>query len=921
MKKRRTSLSALYLFVIATNAAILSAQTPPKIDSTKTAINDSTRIASRPPAQSNQANSGVDAPVNYDARKIEHLIDQKITVLTGGAIVKYKTVTLEAGRITVDWDKNLLMAETLPDSLKSESVDSTNSANGRSDKSDYPTLIERSDRMSGEKMEYNFASEKGRVLRGRTEFDGGSYRGAHIKRVESDELNISHGIYSTCENDDPHFHFWSRKMKVKLGDKVVAKPIVFYFGKVPLAVFPFAMFPLRTGRHSGLLIPRFGTTSLEGRYLRDLGYYWAINDYLDARFTVDFFERSGWFARSTWNYAKRYSYNGSISGSITRKNFSLTEQQDRFWDLAISHNQTISPNSSLRISGNFVNNNSFYREVSDNRDQQLTRRLQSRATYSTRFGGGRNSLTINLSDTKDLEDGSFQRTLPAINLSFGQRRLFGSNERNRSSQSTFSSTSDVPWYHNIYYNLSSRAEYRVSQSAAELASTESLAKASHSLNLSFSSPKRIFGWLSYSSAFSLSEDWFDRATDYFLVGQSGLEGPLSSITFDEERIGEYDLENRGIGSSDIYLVPDDFSSEIGTREQKGFAARHIFNYSASANTKAYGFFQPKIGSLQALRHVVSPSISFSYRPDFSDPKWGYYEELTLPDGTKVLRDRFGGTSRGEIAGLSFSVGNLFQMKYGDEEKPKKIDLFTLNFSSGYNFAADSFKLADLSTSFQANPARNVSVSMGVGHTFYDYNDSTGFRENRYLFSGKNFFRFGFMRLTRFRFDANVRLQGKGAGGDSGSPTPAPVESGLNDFGDDEFGRLPQTVDRFSPQQRFADTSIPWSANFALSMSFERSNPLNTSKRAHLSLRNAEIRLTPKWRVGVSGQFDLVKKSIVDQRYTLYRDLHCWEMQMYWTPTGFRKGFYLRISIKAPHLRDIKIEKRGGRTSVFGGSYY
>jgi len=865
-------------------------------------------------ARPRKSSSEIDAPIDYSAQIIDNFVADRVTILLNNAVVKYKTATLKAGKITVDWNKNLLIAEPLPDSLRSQNgQDSISTASDLDQEIGLPTFSDGGDQMTGERMEYNFATEKGRVVRGRTEFDGGNYFGQHIKRINDKVLNVSHGIYTTCDNNDnPHYHFASRKMKIIVQDKVIARPIVFYIGKIPLAILPFAIFPMRTGRHSGLIIPRYGQSTLEGRYLKDLGYYWAINDYLDARATVDFYDRSGWFARAGMNYAKRYSFTGRISGSITRKNFALTDRRDRFWDIAISHSQTFGQNSSLNVSGNFISNNSFYRELSDNRDQQLRRRLRSNATYSRRLADGRGSFSINVSDEKDLEDGSFQRTLPQISLSLSQRQLFGSG---RSRGARGAKVEERAWYHNLYYSLTSRGSYRISRGAGELAETETRATANHRLNLSLNSPKRYFGWLNWNQSMSVTEDWFDRATDYFLVGASGLEAPLAPVTAGPPVARSYDLSARGRRPDPASLAPAGTLSppyEIGSRQVRGFAARHTFSYSTSANTTIYGTFPINKWSIHAVRHRMSPSVSFSFRPDFSDPSWGYYEEIRLPDGSTETRDRFGGTPRGKQASINFSLGNLFQMKAGSEENPKKIDLFTLNFNSGYNFAAETFKHSNLTSRLQANPSHNISVSMSTSHSFYDFNDSTGITEPRLLWRKNGILSGRYLRLTNFTVGANIRLQGTGAG--AGEPV---VEDELVR---EETPFPSEPRDRFAPVERFTDTSVPWRASLGLSYNLNRSNPLHPTKRAQLNLTNAEIQLTKNWRVSVSGQFDLITKSVVYQTYTIHRDLHCWEMQVRWTPSGFRQGFYLRINIKAPHLRDIKLEKRGGRASIFGGGY-
>lgn len=257
--------------------------------------------------------------------------------------------------------------------------------------------------------------------------------------------------------------------------------------------------------------------------------------------------------------------------------------------------------------------------------------------------------------------------------------------------------------------------------------------------------------------------------------------------------------------------------------------------------------------------------------------------------------------------LSASLGNLFQMKTGPEDKPKKIDLFNLNFASGYNFAAGAFKFSPLNSSLQANPARNLNVGIAASHSYYDY-DSTGATIPKLLAERQGWFSTKFLRLTNVGVNASLRLEGKGESGVA--PTSNP-ESAV------EERDLPGLTNPYQ-NYSFEDTSIPWSVNLALSLNYDLNNPFKKSKRAQLSLQQGRVALTKNWDVSVSGQFDLVEKSVVYQNYSIHRNLHCWEMQLNWTPSGFRKGFYLRLNVRAPNLQDIKIEKRGGRDSVFGG---
>ena len=201
--------------------------------------------------------------------------------------------------------------------------------------------------------------------------------------------------------------------------------------------------------------------------------------------------------------------------------------------------------------------------------------------------------------------------------------------------------------------------------------------------------------------------------------------------------------------------------------------------------------------------------------------------------------------------------------------------------------------------------------MSATHSFYDYNRTTGAPVPILLRQ-----RGGFLRLTNFSMNAGLRLQGSGT-------AAAPGEAALPPGEDDDEFLPPENLDErffYDQQRRFGDTSIPWSVSLALNLNYNQANPLRKTRLAQLSLQNGEVRLTKNWRVGVSAQFDLINKIVFDQQYSVYRDLHCWEMQVLWTPTGLREGFYMRVNIKSSILRDVKVEKRGGRSSVFGGSF-
>jgi lipopolysaccharide assembly outer membrane protein LptD (OstA) len=855
-------------------------------------VDSSSTLAQAPPITTQK--SDIDTTIHYEAKDIYNYVQDKKSVFVGNAVVNYQNITLKAGKITIDWDNKLIIAESLPDTVwtktDSTGLDSTMTVGRKGG----PILIEGSTQMAGEKMVYNYQSKKGRVVRGRTEMEGGRYIGTQIKKVNDKTYNVSQSSFTTCDLDsNPHFHFESRRLKMITGEKIIAKPVLFFIDKIPIAALPFAVFPNKTGRQSGLILPRYGQSTTEGRYLRGLGYYWAKNEYFDAKGTVDFFEKTGVLFRSGANYNVRYKMNGSINGSLTRKNFSGT--QSRRWDLRLRHSQEIDRTSRFSASGYFVSDKNLYREFSSNLNSRLTRELRSTATYSKSWPQRKLSLSVNLSRVQDLQDDVASQTLPQLTFRKGQSQIFAPKKKSGRTRGRGRQSRPQPkWYHSLYYSynstlLNSKREFLVKTTQDTTKEVDRKRSLGHNINLSLSSPKKFFGWLSLNQSMSIREDWFDE-TNAYVLNQS--------------------------------------TNQINSVDKGGFAARHIFSYNASANTKLYGMIAPNFADIQAIRHVVTPSITFRYQPDFSTETWGYYTTVKDTSGNEIKKDRFSGTPSGGSQFVSFSIRNLFQMKKGFGEEEKKIDLFTTDMSSGYNFKADRFPLSDLRTSWQANPARNFSLSAGTTHSFYQWDvDPTtdrGSVVDTYLFKNGGWQTGNFIRLTNFRTNFSIRLKGQETGKKDSEEELEnemlnydlrhPVDGESTNVLEDD---LIHENDRFDAERIRQSPSIPWRVNLNFNFTLDKRDPNNAQKRYYLDVSGAEMNLTKNWRISYTAHYDLEKRTVSHHRLNFYRNLHCWEAQIDWVPSGISKRVYFRINIKSNVLRDIKLEKGGGRSRVYG----
>jgi len=532
---------------------------------------------------------------------------------------------------------------------------------------------------------------------------------------------------------------------------------------------------------------------------------------------------------------------------------------------------------SLSAYGSFVSDGNYYNDYSGNRDQRLQREIRSNATLTKSWPSSKNSVSVNVSRSQYLDTESVRETLPQVNFRHGQEpfvNLFRSRNKKTSAL-------DRAWYENIYFSYNSQllnTRSKTRSSKDNPFTSKKFFGVNHRMTMS--SPFKLFRYFTFNQSVNYTEVWQDQTKDYFL---------------------------------------NETTNQIESRDEKGFAARRTFNTSLSMNTKIYGIFNVNRANIIGFRHVITPNISINYQPDFSDPAFGYYQEIEDTTGQVFQKDRFSGSSFGSTPSfaqrsISFSVNNIFQMKrlVGDQEK--KTDLFTYNLSSNYNLELDSLNFSRLNSSLRASPSRLINVTLNLGHSFYKFDQASGREVNQFVFNDNPW---NPLRLTNISVSSSLRLDQNILNFGSKSKKTTQAES---DTTSDEFvDRTDEDLsfrNRFDKTDQWVTQDIPWNANFSFNYSEQRFNPANITKTMWLNF-DSNIRLTPKWRVQYNARFDLEKNVVVSQDFRIYRDLHCWEASFTWTPTGPYKRFYLRINIKSSILKDIKLEKRGGRGSIFG----
>ena len=797
--------------------------------------------------------------------------------LYGESALSYRTIGLKAERVDVNWDNATLNAHGIPDT----SLKAAGKMIGA------PVLVDGGETYNGVGIGYNFRTQKGKIKVGETEIEQGYYHGEAIKKVDKDVLFVAGGRYTTCDADHPHYYFYSPKMKITLHEQIVAEPVYFYLADIPVFALPFGVFPSQSGRRSGIIAPAYGEDARRGRFLSHFGYYWAINDYLDLSSTFDWFTRGGWLNRSMFRYALRYDFTGSVEVNTTSLSTGesgdpgRTEQKD--YNIRLYHNQQINPTTRFDVNFTF-SSGTFFRNISSNLDEILRQNIVSNATISKTWDEGSRSLSVNVYRDQNLQTKDVEERLPSF--SFSQSQFYPFRISSRPGRMSAEGTREYSWYEMIGVSYSSQGQLNRSRRYERIMSSadpavDSLtiehlnerAGISHQLTIN-ASPKA--GYFTIAPYLSYNERWYNKSTE---------------------------------------------RDSAGERDVNGFQAVRTFSAGLSASTRFFGIVQPQIFGVTSIRHTVTPSLAFSYQPDFSDPRFGYFGTYVDTSGRTVRYNRFdrelyGGPSSGRQEMISLSVGNMFEMKVRTDDtlqQEKKIQLINIGASMSYNLAADSLRLSQLNLSYRTDIGNLLSLSAGTTHDFYVFDPAAGTRVNKFLWSAGQYL----PDLTNVSLSLSTTLSGEKK---QTQPPASGVPENVLREQERASGQVgPQVPGRSYTglfEQETPDFNIPW--NLTLSYTFSQSQA-NPQQKFRSSSMNASLsfNLTDKWRFTSSGSYDFVRREFAAPSVNIYRDLHCWEMNFTWFPVGFYRGYRFEIRLKAPQLQDLKVTKQGSAR----GTYY
>lgn len=771
-------------------------------------------------------------------------VKEKKMNIYGKSSINYKITEIKSENIFIDFNSNNINAVGVPSDTLEGKLDGT------------PVLKEGTEVYEGQTMKYNFKTGQGIISLAKTEQDGSSYTGTKIKKVDKETYFIEDGIFTTCDDKEcPHYYFTASKMKVIHKEQLIAEWIIINFGGVPLPIpLPFAVFPIESGRRSGIIPPTFGSDGLYGTYFSRFGYFWAINDYTDVNLTADYYTRGSFKLDSRFRYSKRYNYSGNVEGSYGR--FVLGEETDANrsestdWRIRWNHNQTITPTSRFDAKLEFLSGNKIQRNISDV-NELLRNEAFSNATYFKQWEESGNSMSISYSRTQNFENNNISEVLPSLSFSLAQKYPFRKN------------TGGQEWYESFGFNYSGQFQNNREKIAGHLNIRGGI---QHNINASLS-PK--IGYFSISPNFRYNESWYNKRIE----------------------------RSPAVDDSGKYFIKTDDVNEINLVR--------TFSMGVSASTKFYGMFNIRSLGIEAIRHIVTPSLSYNYSPDFSTPFWGYYDSYVDSSGkiveyNKFEREIFSKPSGQEQQSISFSVGNVFEMKTKTDptdttSKANKIKLLDVRANISYNFAAKEFKFSNLNLQYQTQVSDIFNMQASTSFSPYDYDEKGNV--NKYLIDqGK-----GLLRLTNLSFSMSFSISGERI-----KSTETDTRTTLQQ--DQYLQASERSIYQGLYNEKEADFSIPWDLSLNYNYNESRPLPSRINKNSNIS-GSFNFNLTPKWKFSVTSSYDLTRHEFSAPQIRISRDLHCWVMNFTWNPIGTFRGYNFEIRVKAPQLQDLKVTKR------------
>jgi len=840
------------------------------------------------------AAEGTESVITFSAKdSVLYHFDRKSMELMGKARIDREATTVTAPKIVVDL------------------ADSTLDAFGSMDSSGILTepafFSNREGSFNAEKITYTFTSGKGETKNIASRSSQVIFSGEQVTRKENGELIVRDGTFTTCDDPEPHYWVSSDYMRIIPGSRIIARPFVMYirpeiFSKrlpaIPILPLPFMVFPLREGRASGVIIPRLSHDSERGYYFSDLGYFWAVNDYVDVRFEGDIAFNGSWRLGERLRYKNGDAFSGILEGEYER--FLIGDENDAdfekysSWNLKFEHHQDFDPSSALDMRMQFQGGDRNYDLNTINTETIVNEQADSYASFA-RTSDDENSIISVGYQRSDYLQNSDEAQL--LHTEFYQNRYYPFRS------GRLGSLGD--WRDNV--SITSGASFRALLSSVDgNNSYDYLADASVQVGYyhDLSGSDKILFTQGVAFQGNLIAD------DYYSDNRYGMRLTLPFRM--QSTLFRHFNVNTGLYFNHYFVGNDLLKSfesggilDTGRNDSEGFST---WKFNTDVSTRLYGTLQTPflegLTGLKALRHTLIPVISYTWNPDFTSSDYDYYG--TVYDGSGYIRyNRFEHSVYSDIPEGQSSVGitlkNIFHGRFassGDAQGAERtVQLLSLSASTSYNFEAGQMPWAPLLiTASSTALSPNFLLSAGALYDFYSFDRLSGERIDRFQAEDGN----GLLRFLSGYFNMSFNMQGKNRNGSSGRPEALRAEQAIfrERFSADDFS--------------YVEYDVPWKLRFSLFLRSERDNPLEDAETTALLNASAKVALSKNWQVGVNTGYDIERNEFVFPMLQVYRDLHCWQMGFQWVPSGEFNSYSFQIGLKASQFDDIRF-KTGGKT--------
>ena len=792
---------------------------------------------------------------------------KKQMTLYDKAELYYQDIELKSGIIVLDYEKNEIYAGRIKDSTGKYTQ--------------LPVFKQGANVIEPDSIRFNFKTKKALVWNSRTEQNEFKIKAEITKRENDSVYFMKRARFTTSADiENPEFYFQTSKVKFVPGKKVVIGTTHMVIANVPTPlIMPFAFFPMTETSQSGIIMPTFNDTRLRGYALQNGGYYFALSDNYDLAILGDYYTNGSYALRAETSYAKRYKFSGNIN--IRFENLITSERgypdysKSNIYNIQWSHNkdQKSNPNSRFSASVNMGSSTYFQQSINQvNNNSRLNNTLSSSISYSKTFNSvPQVNMSLTATHSQNTQTQTINMTLPSLQVNVD--RIFPFAPKEGEKRGVFK---------NINFQYTLRGDNRIETTDSLFFKPQMFRDANtgiqHSIPLSTNF--KLFKYFSASMSLNYNEVWY-----------------LKTIN------KKFDNQQNKVVETTV----------------NGFDSFRTYNFSSSIGTTIYGTFN--FGTkkrIQSIRHVMRPTVAYSYAPSFEK----YYDTYASDGSGSIIKEYtrfekgiYGAPGNGKSNIMSFDLSNTFEAKVRDQDptktEPKKIMLLNnLNFHTDYNATSDSLRWSPLRVSGGTTLFKD-KMNINFATTLDPYAiDNSGRRINTFNWNnGGSLFRMTSSNMTiNYSLASTDGDETKNKQGERNGGRADDLYGTNTDFSDRRESQFNEKESSENKVTEFFKSKIPWDLTMAYSLTYSNNNRENKIIGNTISF-SSNIELTPKWRIGASSGYDFVQKGVTYTQLRFERDLLSWRMDFNWLPFGDNTFWGFFIGIKSSVLSDIKWEKR------------